>query len=55
MGHGEGVKRVAEAEKGREEMSREIEADHDHVGRGGKEMGRGWTKGQECKSSSFFN
>jgi hypothetical protein len=34
---GRGVKRVAEAEKGRE--NREVEAGHDHVVRGGKRGG----------------
>jgi hypothetical protein len=42
---GRGVKRVVGAEKGRE--SREVEADHEHVERGGKGMGK--DKGTEQK------
>jgi hypothetical protein len=40
---GRGVKRVVEAEKGREGESREVEAGcgHEHVERGGRERGRG--------------
>ena len=37
---GRGVKRVVEAEKGREKESREIEAVHDHMDRGRKGMER---------------
>ena len=37
---GRGVKRVVEAEKGREGESREVEAGHGHVERGGKGMWR---------------
>ena len=35
-----GVKRVVEAEKGREGESREVEAGHNRVERGGKGIGR---------------
>ena len=38
---GRGVKRVVEAEKDREKESREVEAGHDHVERGGKKGEQG--------------
>ena len=43
---GRGVKRVVEAEKGRERKSREVEAGHEHVERGGREWGRKRGRGE---------
>jgi hypothetical protein len=43
---GRGVKRVAEAERQREEESREVEVGHDHVGEEGREWG---ARGQETE------
>ena len=45
---GNGVKRVAETEKGREGDSREVDAGHDHhVERGGSKGARGKGEKQE--------
>jgi hypothetical protein len=45
---GRGAKRVVEAEKGGE--SREVEASHDHVERGGRGGERGGTRGQGARA-----
>ena len=42
---GRGVKRVVEAEKGRERESEEIEASHEHAESWGQEWGRGCLSG----------
>jgi hypothetical protein len=41
-----GIKRVVEAEKSREKESREVEARHGDVERGGKGMGREEVQGK---------
>ena len=52
-GHGKGVKRTVEAEKGRERESREVEAGHghEHVERGGKEEPKRAREKQEGSNS----
>ena len=54
---GRGVKRVVEAEKGREGESREVEAGcgHEHVERGGRERGRGREEPKRAREKQAGN
>ena len=48
---GRGVKRVVEAEKGREKERVEVDAGHDHIGAGAREGARESEERQEARRS----